>query len=183
MNILLLNGSDSLNQNDFDTFFLSFSKRLEEQGHQTSLLTIKDMKINFCIGCFGCWVKHPGKCVFNDEQETVYRAILKADLVVLGSPLILGFVSSNIKKVCDRLIPLLLPYVEIFKGEIRHVRRYKTFPQFALLVEKERDTDTEDLEILQNMFARTTRNFHSTLKFLKTTENSLEEIIYATTGS
>ena len=103
-------------------------------------------------------------------------------MVVLGSPLLMGFVSSNIKKVCDRLIPLLTPYVEIFKGEIRHVRRYKKFPTFSLLVEKEPDTDKEDLVILREIFERTSRNFHTHLKFLKTTQNSLEEIIYATTG-
>ena len=182
MNILLLNGNNSLNQTKFDTFFLSFNKKLEEQGHQTSLLTIREMHINYCIGCLGCWIKHPGICVFKDDQVKIYRAVLNSDIVVLGSPLIMGFVSSNIKKVCDRLIPLLMPYGEIYKGEVRHVRRYKKFPKFALLVEKEPDTDEEDLIILQELFERTTRNFHTHLKYLKTTQNSLEEIIHATTG-
>ncbi|UYP45728.1 hypothetical protein NEF87_002013 [Candidatus Lokiarchaeum ossiferum] len=182
MNILLLNGSASTTQTEFDLFLQSFEGKLEELGHQISLLTIKDMQINFCIGCFGCWVKHPGKCVFNDEQEKIYRAVLKSDLVILGSPLIMGFINSNIKKVCDRLIPLLRPYVEVFKGEIRHVRRYKKFPKFALLVEKELDTDEEDLILLKEIFERTTRNFHTQLIYLKTTQNSMEEIVYATIG-
>ena len=49
---------------------------------------LASMKIANCIGCFGCWVKTPGKCVLRDDAVKVYPIIAKSDNVIYVSKII-----------------------------------------------------------------------------------------------
>ena len=163
----------------------SFNKRLEElkalleTKHCTvTHIDLAEKEVRFCTGCFNCWWKDPGRCVHRDDLEQIYPLILESDLLLFASPLSAGLPSWRIKSFQDRLIPLLHPYIELRQGECHHQRRYARYPEIALLVEKEADTEAADLEILEDLYRRFSLNFNSTLKGISTLSKSNEEIYH-----
>lgn len=84
--------------------------------------------IKKCIGCFGCWIKTPGRCVIHDGYENTGIDFSKADNVIVISKCTYGGYSPFIKNVLDRAISYLLPSFEIRNNETHHKQRYsKTF--------------------------------------------------------
>ncbi len=81
--------------------------------------------IRHCIGCFGCWVKTPGKCVLHDGYEEIGRDMSKCTELIFVSRCYYGSVSPFVKMVQDRAISYIHPDFVIRKGEMHHKRRYK----------------------------------------------------------
>jgi multimeric flavodoxin WrbA len=100
-------------------------------------------------------------------------------MVVLSSPIIMGYPSALAKNALDRIIPLLHPYLEDFDGEVHHRMRYNKYPQLALLLEKMEDTDSEDIEIIHDIFKRAALNMQGSLKFMTFTDSPVEEVVHA----
>jgi multimeric flavodoxin WrbA len=175
MEILLLNGSPSgvvLMESSLE----KISQTLKVGGHSISQVVLRDLKVKHCVGCWNCWVKTPGECVHRDDVESVLRQILKADLLLLASPLIMGYPSAILKQFMDRMIPLVHPYIVLDHGECHHQARYGAYPKMGLLLEKETDTDEEDIEIVRDLFERVARNMKTTLQFTYTTDEDLQEV-------
>jgi multimeric flavodoxin WrbA len=97
---------------------------LEQKGVKFTHWTLRGMEIAPCIGCFNCWTKTPGECVFDDEQRKIYSDMAKSDLVILITPVTFGGYSSELKKGLDRFIPVLLPFFKKYNGETHHATRY-----------------------------------------------------------
>lgn len=70
-------------------------------------LNLSESTIKNCTGCWSCWLKTPGRCIYKD-LDAFYRAYLDADRVIIFSKLSQGFVSGNLKTLFDRMIPLFL---------------------------------------------------------------------------
>ena len=77
-----------------------------------------------CIGCFSCWNREPGKCIFQDGYENMGSLIHHADEVIVISRYTYGGFSSFIKNLFDRSLGYVLPHFEIVNGESHHQRRY-----------------------------------------------------------
>lgn len=78
-----------------------------------------------CVGCFGCWVKTPGRCVIQDAlYDLTTQAAQSGELVVI-SRCVYGGYSPDVKRVMDRLIGYMLPFFEITQGEMHHTSRYE----------------------------------------------------------
>lgn len=82
--------------------------------------------IKNCIGCFGCWIKTPGKCVIQDEYQRMGELLAHSDEVIILSRCCYGSYSPFAKNVLDRSISYILPYFTNVKGEMHHKKRYKT---------------------------------------------------------
>ena len=80
------------------------------------------------------------------------------------------------KKATDKLVPLLPYQIEIVDGEMHHSARYERYPRTALLMEKEADTDDEDIEIVSHIYARDAINLKTTLAFARLTSDPIEEV-------
>jgi multimeric flavodoxin WrbA len=124
----------------------------------------------------------PGICALKDEFEGILRAYVESDMVVFASPLAMGFTSALLKKATDRIVPILLPYIDGSSGECRHFQRYEKQPLMALLYEPEDDTDNEDLDIIANMWRRLARNAKSGLALCSSTAVPVEEVCHEITG-
>jgi multimeric flavodoxin WrbA len=85
---------------------------------------LRDFKVADCVGCFGCWVKTPGQCVIDDPAREIAAKLAQTDLLVIVSPIVFGGYSYEFKKVLDRQIPTLLPFMKKYKGELHHPLRY-----------------------------------------------------------
>lgn len=164
MRITILNGEPE-DSTVFDSYVHSFARSLEAADHKVTLLDLRDLELQNCSGCWGCWVKTPGECVKHDDGETINRAAIDSDLVILAAPMVMGFTSTLLKRAGDRLIPLVHPYLVVEGGEVHHRPRYARYPLFGLLLGVDADTDDEDIAITRDMWARTARNIKSKLVF------------------
>jgi multimeric flavodoxin WrbA len=173
MKILIMNGSKS--GSAIESRVSEIMSSVSEKGHSVKELLLRYMNYSPCRGCFNCWVKTPGLCVFKDDGDLLCREFLSSDIVILASPLIMGYPSALTKNALDRIIPLIHPYLEDVGGEVHHMKRYKKYPSLALLLEKSGDTDDEDIEIIKEIFERAALNLRSSLKFLRLTDSSVEE--------
>ena len=81
-------------------------------------------KNHYCIGCFGCWFKTPGRCVIKDEYQKMGEMISKVDELLIISKVTFGSYSSAVKNVLDRSISYVSPYFVIRNGEMHHKERY-----------------------------------------------------------
>ena len=80
--------------------------------------------IHYCIGCFGCWFKTPGRCIIKDDYQEMGERLAKAEELIIISKASFGSYSSYVKNVLDRSISYVSPYFEIRKGEMHHRERY-----------------------------------------------------------
>lgn len=139
------------------------------------------MNIRFCTGCWNCWWKTPGRCATTDDAEMIFKSVINSDFVIFASPLMAGFTSSSLKKITDRLIVLLHPYSKILNGEIHHEKRYDVYPDIGLILEKEKDTDSVDIDIVNSIYDRFAINFHTERRFTKFIHDSkIEDIVNET---
>ena len=179
MRITILNGNPNSAVRGFDQYLVALKDALSDAGHEVTLLALRDMDINHCLGCFGCWVETPGECVVQDDAASVCRRMINADLVLLTSPLIMGFPSALLKKAIDRSIPLLHPHFMVVQGEYHHRARYKRkdYPLWGALWDMRGDTDARDIEIVNDIFSRDALNFKTRLALTCLTSDSVEGVV------
>ncbi len=170
MKITLLNGSPE--PTAFDAYIAQLKTSLEAENHLVTQIDLRDLPLRYCIGCWGCWVKTPGQCITCDASVEMDQAVIQSDFTLWAAPLKMGFPSRLLKMALDKHLPLIHPYMVVDQGEAHHLKRYPHYPRLGLLVEKEADTDADDLRILTDIFARTALNFKSRLEFAATTEHS-----------
>lgn len=101
--------------------------------------------VKHCIGCFGCWIKEPGRCVIKDRADEVIPRMVKCRELILVSPILYGGYSQNIKAVLERCIGYILPYFRIANGRMRHKLRYKNPFSLGVYFYGECDEDEKDI--------------------------------------
>jgi multimeric flavodoxin WrbA len=174
MKITLIDGSPESYTNK--EFSLELASDLVDSGHKVNLFKTSKMKINYCQGCWSCWWKTPGECPQHDDMIEIYKSYTDSDLVIHFSPISAGFISSRLKTVNDRSVPLVHPYITIVNNECHHLGRYEKYPAMALIVDP-MNADEEDLTITNDLYKRLAINLKSELKLFSTTLKSKEELI------
>lgn len=69
-------------------------------GSETKAVYVRDLKMCGCIECGGC--DKTGKCVVEDEMQTVYPLLEEADVIFLASPIFFYSVTAQVKALIDR---------------------------------------------------------------------------------
>jgi hypothetical protein len=165
---------------DFTAYLVRLADAFGEND-SVDLFHLNTMDLQYCRGCWDCWWKTPGRCATNDGAEQIFRSVINSDFFMFASPLMAGFTSSALKKITDRLIVLLHPYIKIINGENHHRKRYDRYPDFGLILEKEEDTDREDVDIVKDIYDRLAINFHCNRRYMKFIEqDTIEDIIHET---
>lgn len=119
--------------------------------------------IHHCIGCFGCWIKTPGKCVIHDGYEGTGIDMGKCTELILISQCCYGSVSPFVKKVQDRAISYIHPDFVLRKGEMHHKRRYKNVILLSAYLYGENITDAEK-ETARNIIEANADNYDGSVK-------------------
>ncbi len=176
MNITVINGVKSGDETNsaVTNAFSSVGK-----NHNVSLYTIAEMDISYCCGCFSCWVKNPGVCIYKDDMPDVLESIVKSDLLLVVSPIDAGFITSEAKKTLDRILPLVLPFIKEYGGESHHIPRYDNQADLGiLLLDEGEGIDEEAADIVYESFDRMAKNFHAkrVIKAAAKAQNLLEVI-------
>ena len=113
-----------------------------------------------------------------EAPATICRAVLDSDLVIMAAPMVMGFTSALLKQAADHMIGILHPHFVIEGGEMHHRARYDRYPSLALLLDREEDTDDEDLAITEALWARMARNMKSELVFSAVADRPAEEVAH-----
>lgn len=137
-----------------------------------------DGNIRHCLGCFGCWVKTPGKCVLHDGYENTGGYMGKCAELILVSRCYYGGASPFVKIAQDRAISYLHPDFVIRKGEMHHKRRYKNVITLSLHLYGENITELEK-ETARELLKANADNYDGLVKgvyFYKSAEE-LEDVV------
>ena len=125
MNALIINGSPKGANSNSLKLAEAFVQGMEETSPvHTETLTVSQLDIKPCIGCFRCWRDTPGKCCISDDMSTVIEKILTADIVVYSFPLYYFGLPSQLKALIDRQLPMVLPFMEGGSHSGSHPSRY-----------------------------------------------------------
>ena len=77
----------------------------EQKGAETELYLVADKNIGPCIACEACAAK--GVCATDDDMQVLYKKLLAADGIILGTPVYFINVSAQAKAVIDRSFAFL----------------------------------------------------------------------------
>ncbi len=74
---------------------------LEKYGIETELITLRDKKIHYCTGCYGC-IDAKACTLPKDDFEEVFNKMLEADGIIIGSPVYNSSSTALTKALLDR---------------------------------------------------------------------------------
>lgn len=154
MKILIIDGHPKAGDANYQGYLQELADAFEASEHRAENLILRDLDVKYCVGCWGCWVKTPGRCIAKDDSHEVCRRVINSNFVLFVTPMIMGCQSALMKKTQDKLIPLVHPYIEQVRGESHHIRRYDVYPKMGLLLEQTAGSGDEDVEITADMFRR-----------------------------
>ncbi len=161
MKIVVFNGSPRMENGNTHVMVEEFLKGAKGGGADVENVFLFKRKIKYCLVCFDCWLKTPGKCVQKDDMEQLLDLFINADLVVFATPVYVDNVTGIMKTFMDRLIPLAEPYFEKDQhGEYRHRKRYEKFPKMAV-ISNCGFAEQSHFQVLSLLFKRIARNMHS----------------------
>jgi len=158
MKALLLNGVYPPEQ--FSGYEQLVIKKAKNSGFDIENIVLCNNQLHHCIGCFGCWFATPGECVFSDYGKELVKKICRSDLLIIFSTISFGSYSSYCKKILDRCIPLVLPFIITIGSREYHKKRYSKLPNlFGVGVANE--NSIEEKEMFGELIKRNAANFVS----------------------
>lgn len=144
--------------NQLETLDALVKRVLEKQGFAITEKRLQPMELDYCMGCFGCWIKTPGECVIRDSMTDINRGTMQSDVAIYLVPVVFGQYSANMKKALDRWIPNILPFFEVRKnGDTIHPARYEKNPRFIMIGYGEELT-AEDRDLFEKITTKHREN-------------------------
>ncbi len=112
--ILILQGSPRVKGNS-NTLAGRLAEGVRESGAEVESAYLHGMHIRPCDGCNEC--VQTGVCVLKDDMQALYPKLLKAEAIVLASPIYWFTYSAQLKTCIDRWYALWNYQHEAFKGK------------------------------------------------------------------
>jgi multimeric flavodoxin WrbA len=159
MKAILLDGSHQ-DDNTGPRVRAALTAQLEAQGWEVEHVALRESTIGNCGGEFYCWIKHPGMCMFDDDNRTIAAAIVASDLAVYLTPVTFGGYSSVLKRMVDHQIQNILPFFAKIEGETHHYKRYKKNPDL-LAVGWMNALDARSEAVFRHLSWRNAINWHA----------------------
>ena len=100
--VLIIVSSPRENGNS-DRLCRQFAKGAEETGNKVETIYLRDKKINFCKGCSVCRTTH--RCAQDDDMAEILDKVVKADVIVLSTPVYFYIMNGQMKTFIDRCLP------------------------------------------------------------------------------
>lgn len=104
MKVLGINGSAKKDSHTTRLMKYIFEE-LNKEGIETKLITLYDKKINPCHACWACQGRK--NCVYQDDFHDVFNQMMKADGIILGSPVYMANISSSMQALLERAAVVL----------------------------------------------------------------------------
>ena len=74
-----------------------------EAGHKVEKIFLPDYKINYCLGCGVCNTSHV--CVQKDDMKPLLEKMVKAEVIVLATPVYFYSMDGQLKTFIYRTVP------------------------------------------------------------------------------
>jgi multimeric flavodoxin WrbA len=108
---------------------------LKEEGIKTELIQLAGKQIRGCNACRTCYATKNKRCAIEDDNVNKYiRKMLKADGIILGSPVYFSMMTPEPKALMDRAFYVARANSDMFKRKVGAavvaVRRAGALPTF-----------------------------------------------------
>jgi multimeric flavodoxin WrbA len=108
---------------------------LEAEGIKTELIQLAGEPIRGCNACRTCYTTKNKRCIIEDDNVNAYiQKMLKADGIILGSPVYFSMMSPEMKALIDRAGYVARANKDMFKRKVGAavvaVRRAGAMPTF-----------------------------------------------------
>lgn len=124
--VLVISGSPRKGGNS-DTLCDEFIRGAQEAGNEAEKVFLRDKKIGFCIGCGVCNSIH--KCVQQDDMAAILDKMVRADVIVMATPVYFYTMDAQMKTLIDRTVPR---YTEILNKDFYFIVTAADTDQSAL---------------------------------------------------
>ncbi|KPK32999.1 MAG: hypothetical protein AMS24_02600 [Chlamydiae bacterium SM23_39] len=157
MKILAINGSPKGKKSTTYLMVEEFLKGAKEEKATIEHILLSEVKIHHCIGCFTCWTKTPGICVFDDDMKKILKKEKDCDILIFATPLYVDNITGILKNYMDRSIPLESPFIEKDSGgEAIHILKRKN-PKLVVISNSGLPEQSQFI-VLKTLFKRIARN-------------------------
>ena len=131
--ILAVQGSPRPKSSNTEVLLREFLEGAKSQGAEAETVYLKEKNIHPCVGCFTCWTKTPGICVFKDDMPGILEKVRACDILVYATPLYNYSMTAYLKIFQERSLPLLDPHFVKEDGIYRHPQRYPNNRKMVLV--------------------------------------------------
>lgn len=205
MKVLIINGSARAN-GFCNTIAKELVKELKNNNDKiiSTIFTISQKKIEFCLGCVKCCSDENKYCIIKDDIHEAYKLMEEADIIVYISPTYESFISGILKNFFDRTnhytsffklagkpLNLILCGVQPLKGKtkefsnnhvVKNVNQY--FKNYSIITHTNYKflgfIQHEDHHSIRNKnnekFAKTIKKIASTIKIEKFNDKLVKKI-------
>ena len=98
--VLIISTSPRKNGNS-DSLCQKVAESAKGAGAEVEFIRTSDYDLHPCTACNGC-IKTEDKCVIKDDMPVILDKMIKADVIVMATPLYYFSLSAQIKIVIDR---------------------------------------------------------------------------------
>jgi len=102
--IVVVNGSHNKRENSYTAAFVEeFLKAVRKKylDIECEHIMLNEKNVGLCHGCLSC--TKTGKCIIDDDVESILDSMQKADLVIICTPVHISQVSTVLKNFLDRI--------------------------------------------------------------------------------
>jgi NAD(P)H-dependent FMN reductase len=157
--VVILDGAPA-REESLERMLASLIDEVERGGAEVQVIAPRDFRLDYCKGCFGCWLETPGSCVEDEAGSEILGAIVRCDELILFTPVSFGGYSSGLKLVVDHFVSFTLPFFGTYHGETHHPPRYPRFPRLVGVGVLNEPSD-ESARIFRALVGRNALNFHA----------------------
>lgn len=100
-NVLIISSSPRKGGNS-DLLCERFAEGARDAGHAVTLIRLAEKPVAPCLGCYACSGGKP--CVRKDDAPAIVDAMLRADVIVLGTPVYFYTMNAQLKALIDRTV-------------------------------------------------------------------------------
>jgi multimeric flavodoxin WrbA len=90
---------------------MALSEAKKDVDFETELIRLAGKTIKPCTACLAC--KNECKCIIEDDFEFIFKKMVSADGIILGSPVYFGSATPELKSLIDRA-----GYVSTYNGRL-----------------------------------------------------------------
>ncbi len=184
--IVVFDGGYRNNKLSKTTFMVNnFIEGAKQADTTLEYFKLKDYNIKECTGCYTCWTKTPGECIYRDDMVMLRKKYRAADLIIFASPLYIFNVTGIMKSFMDRLLPIMKPYMLTNEnGETMHPDRFpekgeQGFVVFSAAGFPEVDNNFDGLKGMYRCWSSHSENAYLMGEFFLTAAEIIVQPVYA----
>jgi multimeric flavodoxin WrbA len=118
MKVVAFNGSPRSNGNTQQALQIVLDE-LKAEGIETELVNIADKQLEPCHACYSCGRNKDQRCIYDkDRLNDWVQLMIKADGILLGSPVYFGTMNAQMKAFIDRAGFVARQNGDLFKRKV-----------------------------------------------------------------